>query len=816
MLYIFKQLACALQRLGSYCILHNGIKPSNILVSREGYIKFADFGTSKRGIASDVSGDDDGFCAPSAFVPLGSTSRTMSGSSQEFRVSGGGLSTHRFGAPELTSNASLDTASGLDGLDSLSPPIGLDDDEGAGSVTGAADVWSLALTMLVLATPNQKGPWPSFMQDGVCSDVDSNICIASFAVPLALSDGFSVLLARCMRFKADKRPKPHEIKADIQTLLQPFGKEGNSLKCFCSDDPEVAARNPLTPFVLALQSLTQPKVESDKVSEYLSVVNIIPLKHDAEPADYTQWCTTALRTLERYFGKSEAESGRSIVSSLPGAGTVPVEDDYYLPDFYKFHASLRPCCILKTDAARTATPDTCLHTPDRTTRKTFRGTQHNNYRGAFTAKQRFGHYPQVSSTLSSTPPSPALCTIPVRSPQTVTESTPPIALGKLAAAGVPAALQPAAAKDPTHAMSPEDQSKLFKLKRLYDSLRAWRNCLERLELTLEGYFQDAMDNIERDVAAESLPISLSDDTAELDYPHKRADCTDSAEKEVLRNTLLSMRATWAESRQHPGAEPQPVDADVSRTDVTNTGGSNTLRGVVSMQEEVQKELIQRFTDCTDSAEKELLRNTLLSMRATWEHMAESRQHPEAEPQPVDADVSRTDVTNTRGSNTLRGVVSMQEAVQNELIQRFTDCTDSAEKELLRNTLHSIRATWEHMAESRQHPEAEQQPVDADVSRTDVTNTRGCNTLRGVVNMQEAVQKELIERFTDCTDSAEKELLRNTLLSMRATWEHMAESRQLPEAEQQSVDADVSRTDVMNTDLLRLLVPLPESPLQSQE
>ena len=63
-----------------------------------------------------------------------------------------------------------------------------------------------------------------------------------------------------------------------------------------------------------------------------------------------------------------------------------------------------------------------------------------------------------------------------------------------------------------------------------------------------------------------------------------------------------------------------------------------------MQEEVQKELIQRFTDCTDSAEKELLRNTLLSMRATWEHMAESRQHPGAEQQPVDVDVSRTDVS----------------------------------------------------------------------------------------------------------------------------------------------------------------------------
>ena len=538
-LYIFKQLACALQRLGSYCILHNDIKPSNILVSREGYIKFADFGTSKRGekiglpkygsIASDVAGDDDGFCAPSAFVPLDSTfGRTMSGSSREFRVSGGGLTTLRFRAPELASNASLmDTASGLDGLDSLSPPMGLDDDEGAGSVTGAADVWSLALTMLVLATPNQEGPWPSFMlKDEVRSDVDSNICIASFAVPLTLSDGFSVLLARCMRFKADDRPKPHEIKADIQTLLQPFGKEGNSLKCFCSDDPEVAARNPLTPFVLALQSLTQPKVESDKVSQYLSVVKLTPLKHDAEPADYTQWCTTALRTLGRYFNsKSEAaESGRPIVvSSLPGAGTVPVKDDCYLPNFDKFRASRRRCGILKTETARSATPDTCQHTPARTTRKTFRGSQHNSYRGDFTAKQRFGHYPQASSTLSSTPPSPALCTITVRSPQTSPESIPPIALGKLPAAGVPAALQPAAAKkDPTHALSPEDQSKLFKLKRLYDALKEWRDFLERLELNLEGYFQDAIDNVGHDVVAESLPISLSDDMAELDYPHKRA------------------------------------------------------------------------------------------------------------------------------------------------------------------------------------------------------------------------------------------------------------------------------------------------------
>ena len=293
------------------------------------------------------------------------------------------------------------------------------------------------------------------------------------------------------------------------------------------------------------------------------------------------------------------------------------------------------------------------------------------------------------------------------------------------------------------------------------------------------------------------------------------DCTDSAEKELLRNTLLSMRATWehmAESRQHAGAEQQPVDADVSRTDVTNRTGSNTLRQVVSMQEEVQKELIQRFTDCTDSAEKELLRNTLRSMRATWEHMAESRQHAGAEPQPVDADASRTDVTNRTGSNTIRHVVSMQEEVQKELIQRFSDCTDSAEKELLRNKLLSMRATWEHMAEARRHAGAEQQPVDADATRTDVTNRTGSNTLRQVVSMQEEVQKELIQRFSDCTDSAEKELLRNTLLSMRATWEHMAESRQHAGAEQQPVDADATRTDVRNrtgSNTLRQVVSMQE-------
>ena len=78
-----------------------------------------------------------------------------------------------------------------------------------------------------------------------------------------------------------------------------------------------------------------------------------------------------------------------------------------------------------------------------------------------------------------------------------------------------------------------------------------------------------------------------------------------------------------------------------------------------MQEEVQNELIQRFTDCTDSAEKELLRNTLLSMRATWEYMGESRQHAGAEQQPVDADASRIDVTNRTGSNTLNDVADMQ-------------------------------------------------------------------------------------------------------------------------------------------------------------
>ena len=217
---------------------------------------------------------------------------------------------------------------------------------------------------------------------------------------------------------------------------------------------------------------------------------------------------------------------------------------------------------------------------------------------------------------------------------------------------------------------------------------------------------------------------------------------DSAAKKHLREKLEPIRAAW----EHMGTSLAAPELALVDDDAV------TLRQVVSMQEEVQKELIQRFTDCTDSAEKELLRNRLLSMRATWEHKAESRQRAGAEQQPVDADVSRTDVTKRTGSNTLRGVVSMQEEVQNELIQRFTDCTDSAEKELLRNTLLSMRATWEHMAESRQHAGAEQQPVDADVYRTDVRNRTSSNTLRGVVSMQEEVQKELIQRFTDCSHS----------------------------------------------------------------
>ena len=72
-------------------------------------------------------------------------------------------------------------------------------------------------------------------------------------------------------------------------------------------------------------------------------------------------------------------------------------------------------------------------------------------------------------------------------------------------------------------------------------------------------------------------------------------------------------------RQHPGAEPQPVDADVSRTDVTNTRGSSTLREADDMPE-VQKKLDQVIADCADSADsaeslrKALLRNELLLMR----------------------------------------------------------------------------------------------------------------------------------------------------------------------------------------------------------
>ena len=328
----------------------------------------------------------------------------------------------------------------------------------------------------------------------------------------------------------------------------------------------------------------------------------------------------------------------------------------------------------------------------------------------------------------------------------------------------------------TAALSELSQMDSAAKKRLREKLEPIRAAWERMATSLSA---PELPLVAAEISTLRQVVSMQEEV-QKELIQRFNDCTDSAEKELLSEKLLSMRTTWehmAESRKHAGAEKKPVDDNVSRTDVTNRTSSNTLRGVVSMQEEVQKELIQRFNDCTDSAEKDLLRKRLLSMRTTWEHMAESRKHAGAEKKPVDADVSRTDVTNRTGSNTLRGVVSMQEEVQKELIQRFNDCTDSAEKELLSEKLLSMRTTWEHMAESRKHAGAEQQPVDADVSRTDVTNRTGSNTLRGVVSMQEEVQKELIQRFNDCTDSAEKELLRKRLLSMRATWEHMAESRQ---------------------------------------
>eukprot|EP01063_Lacrimia_lanifica_P009435 TRINITY_DN1643_c0_g1_i3.p1 TRINITY_DN1643_c0_g1~~TRINITY_DN1643_c0_g1_i3.p1 ORF type:complete len:1057 (+),score=291.14 TRINITY_DN1643_c0_g1_i3:178-3348(+) len=298
---IFKQAACGLRRLEQWCLVHRDIKGSNMLVSRSGLVKIADFGTSKRGKRETTAADPQ-----------------QHRRDREVTITTPfGMSTRIYQAPELAALPSLfDSAndlsafdgppSGLLGGDEMSfglDAVGLGADSShafnllealgrqprARSITSATDVWSLGLTMLVIATPSKEGPWPPQFVDGADSFYHPS-CVKDFRVPAVLSPGLRELLARCLSCDPTRRPSAAELLAH-PSLPQ---------RCPCKDDqgPQHGGRSySIAPFLEKLLVLTHPAEEAARTEATLLGFGLSAVDRSG-PQEYDEWCDETLRHLE--------------------------------------------------------------------------------------------------------------------------------------------------------------------------------------------------------------------------------------------------------------------------------------------------------------------------------------------------------------------------------------------------------------------------------------------------------------------------------------------------------------------------------------
>eukprot|EP01064_Diplonema_japonicum_P017486 TRINITY_DN2561_c2_g1_i1.p1 TRINITY_DN2561_c2_g1~~TRINITY_DN2561_c2_g1_i1.p1 ORF type:complete len:730 (+),score=176.07 TRINITY_DN2561_c2_g1_i1:82-2271(+) len=261
LLNIFKQTACGIERLSQCCIIHKDIKPSNILVDRLGRVKFADFGTSKKGRK-----DRD-------------TKVTV--------ASPCGMSTRIYKAPELAESMLVDLTELMTSQEK--------------QITAAADIWSLGLTMLVLATPHKYGPWPpEFAPHGGRRDMFYHpVCVNDFRVPASLSEPFSSLLGRCLAHTPSSRPTPLEL-SNHATL---------PLRCYCKHEGSGVYEGQgvrMAGFIECLLAVVSPLEEGRKARTKLLQHGLEPVEAAPGPLEFSNWCDDTLRALENLnkFGKS--------------------------------------------------------------------------------------------------------------------------------------------------------------------------------------------------------------------------------------------------------------------------------------------------------------------------------------------------------------------------------------------------------------------------------------------------------------------------------------------------------------------------------
>ena len=264
LLNIFKQITCGLQRMNQCSIIHKDVKPSNILVNRFGKVKLADFGTSKRGTKNEGITH-----AMSPYI----------------------MCTRIYKAPELAGigRSMLDTRQGL--LDDSSTTS----TEGGSRVTSAADVWSLGLTLLVLATPHKSGPWPDEFI-GVQRDcLFHPSCISDFRVPATLSTEILTFIKDCLIVDSNKRPTADQLSK------HPSLPE----KCSCKTGGHDRQEYSLDKFLEFVNYLTYPFYEAKRIGKTLKSLGIrMPPGRGCDrfpfnfPQEYSKWCSQSLRFIE--------------------------------------------------------------------------------------------------------------------------------------------------------------------------------------------------------------------------------------------------------------------------------------------------------------------------------------------------------------------------------------------------------------------------------------------------------------------------------------------------------------------------------------
>ena len=282
---IAKQITCALVHMGKCNIIHKDLKPSNILLKRDGgLIKLGDFGTSKKGTKTE---NDKGVTqALSPYI----------------------MCTRIYKSPEL---AGVGDYSLLDSRIGLISHVGESGNNTVlGSrVTSAADIWSVGLTLLVLVNSHSKGPWPDGFVGINVNTFYHPSCVSDFLVPATLSNGLVHLLQSCLQFNEAHRPTAEQL--DKHYCLP--------TRCRCKEQ-----RPTIEKFLEHIYCLSLPMDEAKKIYPTLTRLNLsFPPRNSAEteidyPVAYSAWCDELLQRLSLF------KVGTEILVPMDKINTHPV------------------------------------------------------------------------------------------------------------------------------------------------------------------------------------------------------------------------------------------------------------------------------------------------------------------------------------------------------------------------------------------------------------------------------------------------------------------------------------------------------------